>query len=140
MLSDGRKEFHLQTDMRISSMRFLVWVFKQESKEILSICPCSIRCRMMFLPEAPKISETKEDRRKSELCKNFFNPVFLRCNITDDTFAVAVQVTELPNSFFRDKASIQQSGTKQSRNPLRVPHICLCREHSSCGGHLQQAG
>ena len=43
-------------------MRFLVWVFKQESKEILSICPCSIRCRMMFLPEAPKISEIKEDR------------------------------------------------------------------------------
>ena len=57
--------------MRISSIRFLVFVFKQESKAVRSIWPCSIRCRMMFLPEAPKISEMKEDRRKPELCKNF---------------------------------------------------------------------
>ena len=55
--------------MRISFI--LVFVFKQESKEALSICPCSIRCRMMFLPEEPKISEIKEDRRKPEPCRNF---------------------------------------------------------------------
>lgn len=36
-----------------------------------SICLCSIRCRMIFLPEMPKISEIKEGRRKPELCKNF---------------------------------------------------------------------
>ena len=59
------------TDMRISSIRFLVLVLRQESKAVLSICACSIKCRMMFLPEAPKISEIKDDRRKPELCKNF---------------------------------------------------------------------
>ena len=60
--------------------------------KVLSICPCSIKYRMIFLPGAPKISETKEDRRKFV---KFFNPVFLGCNIADDTFAVAVQVTEI---------------------------------------------
>ena len=50
----------------ISSIRFLVFVFKQESKAVRSICPCSIKCRMMFLPEAPKMSEMKEDRRKPD--------------------------------------------------------------------------
>lgn len=77
------------TDMRISSIRFLVVVFKQESKAGRSICPCSVRCRMMFLPEAPKISEIG-GKTEARALQGLLNPVFLGCDVTDDALTVTV--------------------------------------------------
>jgi len=43
----------------------------EHQKAFLRILMTHYDSLKMFLPEAPKISEIKDDRRKPELCKNF---------------------------------------------------------------------
>ena len=68
----------------------------------------------MFLPEAPKISEIKDDRRKPELCKNFsilfFCDVISRMTPEGASEAVELQIKEKEGqrilSLIRDDAYV----------------------------------
>lgn len=65
----------------------------------------------------------KRGQPKTRALQELLNPVFLGCYITDDTFAVTIQVMELPYPFFRDEAAIQKPGAQQGGNPFGIPHI-----------------